>query len=309
MPSATTRTAGTDALDKELDAITAKNTEQDTKLADHEARLKKLESSQSTQPPTQPPVEPPPSGGGGGIDFTWRGKDTVFPSASTTGPRVAMQSSTKMSYSTAGETVTAKKFSGKVQVTAHDVKFVDCEFSGATDWGVDADSRRVTFEYCRFVGGGTSSSQKGAAILGIAKVLYCDVSKFEDGIKLQGNDCIVRGCYIHDPMGQPAGHYDGIQVSGANNNVLIEWNNIKWVDTSAIFTKPDFGPIANVTVTHNRLEGGGFRIYWDNQTGKGLTGGKMIENILVPGGYGFYTVTNCTIQKSGNIQPDGTAVP
>jgi hypothetical protein len=304
MPSATTRTAGTDALDKELDTINAT-------LADHEARLKKLESSQSTQPPTQPPTEPPPveqppSGGGGG--FVWQGVNTKWPTAATTGPRVALTSSSKMSYGTAGETVSAKKFNGKVIVTAHDVKFIDCEFTNATDWGCDADMKRVTFEYCRFTGGGTSTSQKGAAILGVAKVKFCDISKFEDGIKLQGNDVCVEDCYIHDPLGAPEGHFDGIQVSGSNDRVSIQRNSITWKDTSCVFNKPDWGPVLNVTVKHNRLEGGGYRVYFDARNYQ--VSGSLIENLLVAGGYDYAYISdsNANVQVSGNINQSGQAI-
>ena len=41
--------------DAAIAAITSKNAEQDAKLADHEARLKKLE-----QPVVTPPIDPPP---------------------------------------------------------------------------------------------------------------------------------------------------------------------------------------------------------------------------------------------------------
>jgi hypothetical protein len=53
------RSAGTDALAKDIDAINAKLADHDKKLADHETRIKALETAKPVEPPIEPPVEPP----------------------------------------------------------------------------------------------------------------------------------------------------------------------------------------------------------------------------------------------------------
>lgn len=95
-----------------------------------------------------------------------------------------------------------------------------------------------------------------------------DISRTFDGIKAQGN-VVIEDSYIHDLYSfrdKDAGaggysHNDCIQIS-TGTNILIQRN---WLDNcgfnSAIFIDPDQGPIDNVTVQHNYLNGGGITLY------------------------------------------------
>jgi len=139
-----------------------------------------------------------------------------------------------------------------------------------------------------------------------------------DGIKAQGN-AIIEDSYIHDLYafrGKDAGeggytHNDCIQIS-VGKNILIQRN---WFDNcglnSAIFIDPDQGPIDNVTVTHNYLNGGGITLYAiaSRSAQNGVPTNVNIENNVFGDTHEFdFATTAKGINFKNNIRTNGEMI-
>lgn len=249
--------------------------EKDRQIAQLQARIAELEAQPNPEPEPEPEPEEPTG--------FWRGLATVWPTAATTGPRIPTVASRQTSVS---GTQRGKKFTGTVIAAAGTV-FEDCEFAGGM-WGLDADSKRVTVRYCRFRGtGGT------AAILGNVIAEFNDISGYEDGIKAQGKDVLIRGNYIHDLHNSAAAHNDGIQVMDGSG--LIEQNYIKARDTSAIMLQPAWG-IDGYTIRHNWLGGADLPLRIE----AGCKNSVAYENVIERGHWGYADLTGA-FKVYGNI--------
>jgi hypothetical protein len=89
-----------------------------------------------------------------------------------------------------------------------------------------------------------------------------------DGVKAHGN-VLIESSWIHDLnefKGAQYGaggysHNDGVQVS-AGSNITIRGSRLERTGfNSAIFVDSDQGPISNVLIENNYLDGGGFTLY------------------------------------------------
>jgi hypothetical protein len=86
-----------------------------------------------------------------------------------------------------------------------------------------------------------------------------------DGFTAKDNT-VIDSCYIHDLGVLSTAHADGVQVSHATN-VTITNNNFNVLKStghksnSSVFIKADFGPISNVLVQGNWLDGGNYTVY------------------------------------------------
>ena len=239
---------------------------------------------------------------------------TGFPDASTTGVPAGTSLTTytgPMTISKAGTVIENQIINGSLRITAADVVIKNCVIKYNGTWGIDAEgAKNITVQNCDITGAGTSGISN-AAILGSGNFIGNDISKSENGIVLQNGASTVKGNYVHDL--QAAGsdpHYDGISVQGGQNGVLIEGNTIVGRDTSDVFIKNDFGPIANVKVTGNLLLGdSGYPVYVDGRaSGGAITGVSITDNHVEIGGYGYYSVENAAPTISGNVEyPRGGA--
>jgi hypothetical protein len=267
----------------------------DATIAALDSRVTALETSTPVEPPVEPPIEPPvepPTG-----DFVYNGLNTVWPKAATTGPRVALTNDSRTSFSRA-ETVTGKRFNASVRITVDGMKFVDCEFNtkGAA-WGIDVESKRVTLEYCRLKGTGGE-----AGLLGIPEKLHrCDISGYKDGLKPQGSNLVITENFIHDPHITADSHNDGIQAMDRMDNVLIQGNYIAWHDTSEVFSASQNGACTNFTTKWNWLGGSDMPIRYENTHGHNGGTGKIIENVIKEGNWGYIDCANCSPEVRGNI--------
>lgn len=200
-----------------------------------------------------------------------------------------------------GTVIDGKIITGSLRVVASDVVIRNCRIMSDAWWGVDADgARNITIQDSTIIGPGYSA-ENNSAILGSGTFLRNDISKVTNGITLQGGASTVRGNYIHDL--ESAGsdpHYDGIEVFGGQNGVLIEGNTIVSRDTSDILISDLYGPVSNVTVTGNYLGGTpGYNVYVSGSRG-GATGVSITNNTLVKGWWGYYSIDGSSPLISGN---------
>jgi hypothetical protein len=220
-------------------------------------------------------------------DTFYQGLATVWPNASTTGPRIA---TTPASSGNKTGLQSGKLFTGAVY-PANGTVFEDCAFTG--NGVITGDGTTFTVSYCSFAGNGNDW-----LILGNANISYCEFSNSLDAIKPQGSGWTISRCYIHSPYTTGDSHNDGIQASGGHSNCIVEENYITWVDTSEVFFHTVFGSVSNCIIRHNWVGGSDMPIRVNGTSG----GCSVYENVILEGDHGYMTLTDgAAVAHYGNI--------
>jgi hypothetical protein len=93
-----------------------------------------------------------------------------------------------------------------------------------------------------------------------------------------GSHLDIEGCYIHDMVPYIAGHPDGIEVN-APGIIRIVGNTILMdVQTAAVHAGTSRGPIDDVLVQGNYLDGGSYTVYVDDQGYGTPTNVRILDN-------------------------------
>jgi hypothetical protein len=196
---------------------------------------------------------------------------------------------------------------GNVVVDANNVTFRNTRFTydgAAFGIKINDDQQGTTFEHCEInlinanagVRGGTGRTMR-----------YCEISGHADGVKIHSNE-LYEYNYIH--MAKPDGsgkHLDGMQNSGNGSNVVIRRNVIDVPKdaggNAAIFTQTNFGPVDNVLIEQNYLNGGNYTLF--------IFGEGETTDVRVLGNrfgrdhrYGVRRITAFDVQWSGNVWDD-----
>jgi len=94
----------------------------------------------------------------------------------------------------------------------------------------------------------------------------CNIHHFTEGPRLTSG-CVVEDSWIHSPVRYPGGHIDGLQMT-AGSDVTIRHNVINMYDAttgdyfnSTVIIKADAGPISNIAIVDNVLNGGNYTVY------------------------------------------------
>jgi hypothetical protein len=199
---------------------------------------------------------------------------------------------------TPGAVISGLKINGTVIINAPGVTIENCSIT-STGFAVVNIKDGVTgtvVQNCTISGTG-AGPQGQNGIGGGGTFLNNNISGVENGIDVGGSNTVVKGNYIHDlnDSAGSVGHYDGIQVNGGFNNVLISGNTVYGRDTSCIFICNDFGPMDNIVVDGNLFFGQNNTAYTvyviekaDNPAQ--VTNVKVTNNVLGDGYYGFASV-------------------
>ena len=182
----------------------------------------------------------------------------LYPDETVTGyTTVTLVASPAITANTASATITGKDITGSVHITANDVTVTNCRItSDATAILIDPGVTGTTIEYCDIISDGTSDSL-AAGIEGTGTFQYNDISGFEIGIKVVGDDAVITENYIHDLSASGSPAYYGVLVPGDNTTVDIIHNSIQIgtttgspikiantdgdIDTVTVDFEPDFG--------------------------------------------------------------------
>lgn len=205
-------------------------------------------------------------------------------------------------YSTPGQVVTGKAFSGTVTLDAPGITLTGCSIGGGgTDsFGVvvstGADNCAVTGNL--FLPG--STFYKAIAVLAAGlTVLRNDISLSENGITLDGGSpasCTIRENYFHNLSGADT---DGVEVYNGNNHLIIN-NRIDQSDSAEIIESgvniaPYAGAnsVGNCVITGNYIQGPMNTLTLvDLQSTGSITGTKIYGNWFGgntnPGVFGHY---------------------
>jgi hypothetical protein len=167
-----------------------------------------------------------------------------------------------------GQIIENVHVTGTIEVRHKNVIIRNFKLSATSSWGIrvyENGVASVTIE-----DGDLSGSSAGALVYGVnytARRLNVHHAG-GDGFKAEGN-VVIENCWIHDLGFSKGSHADGIQVQKGsnfifrNNNieVQINANNGGEDPNAAIFLGPAFGPIDNVLIEGNWMNGGNYTIY------------------------------------------------
>lgn len=240
--------------------------------------------------------------------------DTTYPNETNTGVPAGLNlaPATTFTLDIAGATVSGLDFRGSVAITAPNVKLTNCRITGSGWAALDIRADGVTVENCEIDG------QQAPGIRGISlsgnnvTIRHNNIRRSEDGIYLTGSSTIhIENNYIHDLQSQWDGpHFDGIATDGGISDVLIRGNTVinPHAQTSAIMLSNYSGPVSNVRVEGNRLVGGGYTIYADDQfNGGAMSNISMTDNRLGRGYYGYAVIGKSAPLFSGNTDDQSEA--
>ncbi len=257
----------------------------------------------TTAPPTTaPPTTAPPV-------------SSVFPSSANTGvpAGTVLKASGSLTVTTPGTVIDGLDITGTVTITASNVTVKRSRITGSAFALVYVKDgvTGVRVEDSELNGSGSSGTSNSMGVYGPATVLRSNIYGVENGVAPFSNT-VVQDNYIHDLLAPGSPHYDGIQIDGGISNVVIQHNTINLAghdQTSAVMIDNYFGPTSNVSVTGNRLLGGGFTLYSDGQfSGGTIAGVSFTNNRLGKGYWGYASIVNNVPVWSGNTDDTTGAV-
>lgn len=181
------------------------------------------------------------------------------------------------------------------------------------------NASNVTLERGRIDGLGDDHNTTDGVVYNDFTARGLDISHQIDGFKAMGN-VVIEDCWVHDLNGrrgpeEGAGgytHNDAVQVS-VGAHVVIQRNRFERPGlNSAIFVDPDQGPIDDVRIQNNFLDGGTFTLYVI--TSRTAPENGMPTNVVVSDNvfgssalYGKATI-GPGVTFTGNIDEEGNAV-
>lgn len=192
----------------------------------------------------------------------------------------------------------------------------DCEIDG------DAFALNINIaSACAFVGCATVSR---CYMHGMGSGIAVLVTGATLSARLENN--YVRGLRGFGDPGTTGSHNEATTVRDFPN---ATGRTLKWVgnrfdcstsgnDSGGVFIQPLWGPIANVTIDDNYLEGGGYNLYTEDHSGNSYSNVVVRNNRFRPtgfgaaavaGGPGFTTWTNNYIYNASDPDGKGAVVP
>ncbi|MGF9763823.1 right-handed parallel beta-helix repeat-containing protein [Microvirga sp. 0TCS3.31] len=217
----------------------------------------------------------------------------------------------------AGTVLNGLDIKGMVIIRADNVTVQNSKISSDAYAGVKVESGFKGASVINSDIDGMGSTANSFGIMGNGTFVGNDIRGFENGINLTGGSSTIRGNYIHGLKAPDSPHYDGIQIQGGQNGVLIE-NNTIIVDadqTGAIFMQNFFGSVNDVTVRNNYVDGGGYTMYYDGSKPNGYTMTDVVwEDNYNGGGYWGHEFIKADPRgnlptRSGNVNTDNPLSP
>ena len=224
----------------------------------------------------------------------------VRPSASNTGAKGTLASSSVSTVDKSGTTLQNVSVPGNLMVTGDNVTIRNVKVQGTVT--VRGDHALVDHV-----------SAKGIAVSGSVgtTVQYSNMSGGNDASGVtsdtgRAKDIVLQYNYIHSPNPSPTAHYDGTQVRGVDGlKILCSTYELgTWESTynAAIYMENANGGTTNVTVANNWLDGGGITLYV-NATNLRVTGNKFGRAYH----WDVCRNTGATFNSSGNSWADSGA--
>jgi hypothetical protein len=245
-----------------------------------------------------------------------------YPTLDSTGPdpdTVFTDYPEGFSSSSDGQVIEGVNASRVIAINHNNVTLRNSKYVGTGPLGISiaAGMTGTLVEQCSvdMIGRGNEGATAIAIANGAeATIRTCNIYRCENAIAPYGGNSglVIEANFIHNMRSTPGHpHYDGIQCDGNNGDLTILDNTIfnENGDTSAIMIDNSAGASDNILVEGNYLAGGGYTCYCDGRFGGaalgGLGGGPLTNvryhnNIMRPGGYGYWFVQDATPERLGN---------
>lgn len=249
-----------------------------------------------------------------------------FPSARTTGPRLAMKphATGAMSVKTDGTVISRWDITGSLDIYANNVTVIDSRITSDNWWGINLRSgysglRILHTTITAVAGKGPDNGGVDYAVSNMGtssiEVGWCDVSVFGDALSMGQGD--LHDNYVHDVtpfknLGGEWQHTNAVISDGGGkggltirHNTLLNPTPVDQGASGSVGLFADTGPVVNVTVQDNWLAGGAYALY---AGGTGATGIKVTGNIFStqyhPGAGGYGPVAAWNAGGPGNVWSD-----
>ncbi|GIH07201.1 hypothetical protein Rhe02_52680 [Rhizocola hellebori] len=240
-----------------------------------------------------------PPGAGGPPTYTVAG----FPAAHNTGHPHGLPGDTRkavtltpysgpMTITASGTVIDGKDINGHLEIRAKNVTIRNSRIRVANVQAVTstADDANLRIEDTEIDGQALDASTGGIALIGRTGFTLLRVNAHGSGdiLRIDGVGT-VQDSWLHDPRGTgSAQHNDVIQSTNATY-VRILHNRLEnqHTQTSCILLKADIGPISDVVVDSNLMNGGGYSFYWYDAKYK-ISNGKVTNNKFMRAAGGGY---------------------
>jgi hypothetical protein len=233
-----------------------------------------------------------------------------FPGPSNTGipPGVTLEPSGTVVVTEPGVVIDGLDITGMLQIEADGVTVRNTRIRSDNWVAVYISGRNTVIEDCEIDGLGLAGWPDGGAIA-IAGTDYemrrCNIHHVGDGASFAGGqNVVIEDNWLHDFEAPGEIHYDGVQLSGPDSNIVIRHNTISVPSqTGAVNIGNTFGPITDVTVEGNLVEGGTYTVYVDGKfSDEPMTGIRVVNNRFGAHTFDYALIREATLVAShGNV--------
>jgi hypothetical protein len=228
-----------------------------------------------------------------------------------------LTSTAGQTYSTNGQTITNRLFTGGVTVSGSNVTLQGCKFrfaGGLNSKALVVTGSNVTIRGCTLVPSSGSWYMAIHASAGTGLLVdACDISGAENNMTVETESVTVQYSYLHDSsnISDTSGHRDAIEIYGGSGHTL-KLNRITHPagETAAINIAPWFGStvVANVTIDDNFIDGGNMHMVVDLQSTGSITNTRVRRNRMGghtdPAVIGRYVALN-DVDGRGTVETEG----
>ena len=240
---------------------------------------------------------------------------TEFPNNMNTGvpPGTTLKTTGAITINTPGTIIDGLDINGSLSITANNVTIRNSKITVASFAVVRilADLKGVVLEDCTISGVGVGNDGS-LGIQGPGTFLRNNIYNVDIGVS-PDSGALIQDNYIHDLRASGVTSYNGVQIEGGAQNILITHNSIinQNTKTAAVMIDNFFGPVQNIDVENNLLGGGTYTVYSDGQyTGGAITGVVFTGNHLRPGLNGYHSFKNNAPLFTGNVDDTtGNLIP
>ena len=241
-----------------------------------------------------------------------------YPDLTNTGvpSGTSLTASGSITASTPGQVISGMNVTGTVYVTAPGVTIMDNQINFSSYAGVQISPgiTGTVVKYNSINGNGATNANDPTGIIGSGTFIGNNIYGVENGISTDTSSsqlgCDIENNYIHNLIAVGSPHYDPIQIDGNTSGCLVQHNTLINVNSSAsggVMMDNASGSLANITVTNNLIEGGGFSIYDDGHfNANAITGISITNNHLGGAAYGDTDFNGTTPTYTGNVDDAAT---
>lgn len=175
-------------------------------------------------------------------------------------------------YSTNGQVIEGKLFTGPVIITGNDITIRKCKFimSGSSTKSLDISGNGARIEYCMFTSSLAVYMQ--VHVGGSNAVVYrCDAGFAENIVTIEADACRIEESYLHDATNaaNASAHRDTVEIYGGDGSTIIRSKLIHPSgETATVNIAPWWGSTDcnQTTIDDSYLDGGHAHILVDLQS-------------------------------------------